>query len=153
MLISEQEQWTRERWKWAGDNQEWTEERWRKERQQWIKGSKTIANQDTSSNTSKYWKALFKGVCCFRVCCWVLVYFPSSCNFRLQQSQPCEPIRKQNLNPPAIWLDGTVLALATGCCKNLEKRCTVVCKPFVSKQNLKIWDDQSELRWCHLWWF
>jgi len=49
--------------------------------------------------------------------------FPSSCNFWLQQHQPCEPIREQNLNPSAIWLDGTVLALATGCCKNLEKRC------------------------------
>ena len=48
--------------------------------------------------------------------------FPSSCNFRLQQRQPCEPIREQNLNP-AIWLDGTGLALATGCCKSLEKRC------------------------------
>ena len=47
--------------------------------------------------------------------------FPSSCNFRLQQHQP---IREQNLNPSALWLDGTVLALATGCCKNLEKRCS-----------------------------
>ena len=28
--------------------------------------------------------------------------FPSSCNFRLQQRQPCEPIREQNLNPSAI---------------------------------------------------
>jgi len=51
------------------------------------------------------------------------ITFPSSCNFQLQQRQPCEPIREQNLNPPAIWLDDTVLALATGCCKNLEKRC------------------------------
>ena len=41
----------------------------------------------------------------------------------LQQRQPCEPIREQNSNPSAIWLDGTVLTLATGCCKNLEKRC------------------------------
>ena len=50
--------------------------------------------------------------------------FPSSCNFRLQQHQPHEPIREQNLNPSAIWLDGTVLALATGCCMNLEKCCS-----------------------------
>jgi len=39
---------------------------------------------------------------------------------QLQQRQPCEPIREQNLNPSAIWLDGTVLTLATGWCKNLE---------------------------------
>ena len=28
--------------------------------------------------------------------------FPSSCNFRLQQRQSCEPMREQNLNPSAI---------------------------------------------------
>ena len=39
---------------------------------------------------------------------------------QLQQRRPCKPIREQNLNPSAIWLDGTVLALATGWCKNLE---------------------------------
>ena len=43
---------------------------------------------------------------------------------QLQQRRPCKPIREQNLNPSAIWLDGTVLALATRCCKNLEERCT-----------------------------
>ena len=32
----------------------------------------------------------------------------------------CEPIMEQNSNPAAIWLDGTVLTPATGCCKNLE---------------------------------
>jgi len=50
-----------------------------------------------------------------------LLCFSSSCNFRLQQCQPCEPIREQNSNPSAIWLDGTVLTLATGCWKDFEK--------------------------------
>ena len=68
--------------------------------------------------------------CLHRPC--KIQHLPSSCNFLLQQRQPCEPIREQNLNPSAIWLDGTVLALATGWCKNLEKRCTyqnLNCKP------------------------
>ena len=39
--------------------------------------------------------------------------FPSSCNIQLQQQQPCEPIREQNSNLSAIWLDGVVLTLAT----------------------------------------
>jgi len=51
--------------------------------------------------------------------------FSKFLQLRLQQHLPCEPIREQNLNPFAIWLDGTVLALATGCCKNLGKRCTM----------------------------
>ena len=59
---------------------------------------------------------------CTHACMFAYSAFPSFCNFQLQ---PCEPIKEQNLNPPsAIWLDGTVLTLATGCCKNLEKRCT-----------------------------
>ena len=48
--------------------------------------------------------------------------FPSSCNFWLQQHQPCEPIREPNSNPSAIWLDSTALALTTWCCRNLAKQ-------------------------------
>ena len=51
--------------------------------------------------------------------------FSSSCNLWLQWCQPCEPIREQISNPSAIWLDGTVLALASGSCNNLEICCTV----------------------------
>ena len=67
--------------------------------------------------------------------------FPSSCNFRLQQRQLCEPMREQNLNPSAIWLDGMVLVLATGCCKNLEKRCSspTLNKPHILYLILRIW--------------
>ena len=73
--------------------------------------------------------------------------FPSSCNFRLQQRQPCEPIREQNLNPSAIWLDGTVLALATGCCKNLEKCC--IAKPWlIGQQILRLQDTDMSNKIC-----
>jgi len=50
--------------------------------------------------------------------------FPSSCNIRLQEREPCHPIKLQDLNF-ALWLAHTVDAIATGSCKNLEKRCTV----------------------------
>ena len=45
------------------------------------------------------------------MCMWIWPYsaFLSSCNFRLQQRQPYKPIREQNLNPSAIWLDHIVL--------------------------------------------
>ena len=48
---------------------------------------------------------------------------PSPCNFPLQQHQPCEPIREQNSNLSAVWLDGMVPTLATRCCKSLENVC------------------------------
>ena len=43
------------------------------------------------------------------------------CNFLLQRCQPCEPIRKQNPNSSAIWLDSKVLTLAFICYRDLEK--------------------------------
>jgi len=50
--------------------------------------------------------------------------FPSSCNIRLQGREPCHPIKLQKVLNSALWLAHTVDAVATGSCKNLEKRCT-----------------------------
>jgi len=50
--------------------------------------------------------------------------FPSSCNIRLQEREPCHPIKLQKDLNSALWLAHTVDAVATGSCKNLEKRCT-----------------------------
>ena len=43
------------------------------------------------------------------------------CNFRLQWCQLCEPIREQNSNPSAIWLDDMVLTLANQMLQELGK--------------------------------
>jgi len=47
-------------------------------------------------------------------------FFPSSCNIRLQEGEPCHPFKLQKDLNSAIWLAHTVV---TGSCKNLEKRC------------------------------
>jgi len=52
--------------------------------------------------------------------------FPSSCNIRLQEREPCHPIKLQKDLNSALWLAHTVDAVATGSCKNLEKRCSLV---------------------------
>ena len=49
--------------------------------------------------------------------------FPSSCNIRLQEWEPCHPIKLQKDLNSALSLAHTVDAVATGSCKNLEKRC------------------------------
>ena len=52
-----------------------------------------------------------------------LVGWYDSRNFWLQDCWPCEPITDQNSK---FWLDSTVLTLATGCRKTLEKRSTAI---------------------------
>ena len=49
--------------------------------------------------------------------------FPSSCNIRLQEWEPCHPIKLQKDLNSALWLAHTVVTVATGSCKNLEKHC------------------------------
>jgi len=69
--------------------------------------------------------------------------FPSSCNVRLQEREPCHPIKLLNDLNSALWLAHTVDAVATGSCKNLEKHCNSVvwkmhCKMEFRKQ-VNIW--------------
>jgi len=52
--------------------------------------------------------------------------FPSSCNIQLQEWEQCHPIKLQKDLNSALWLAHTVDTVATGSCKNLEKRCSVL---------------------------
>ena len=77
-----------------------------------VQESGTETKPDASLN--KHLQFSYDVIHCYSV-------FPSWCNIRLQEREPCHPIRLQKDLNSALWLAHTVDAIATRSCKNLEK--------------------------------
>jgi len=91
----------------------------------------TVLSRDPMwlGNTHLNYSNTFQGCIGFNLLFWNTVtysVFPSSCNIRSQEWEPCHPIKLLKDLNSALWMAHTVDAVATGSCKNLEKRCSTM---------------------------
>ena len=66
-----------------------------------------------------------------------LRYCVVSCDFWLQECQPCEPIREQNST--AIWLDGTTVTMTIRCWNKSEKETLSLVPRPLQDSILQLW--------------